>query len=223
MQLQNLLNYFIISHLSRPCDCCYIYAYTCNSNISAHRACEPFRGKAEAFKKDIILSSQSCSQTEWAFMVETVQLLLLPLWGCCWCKRSGSAGHPMNFSAASFALLHSDAAGNQEWLVPMAVSSNGSWRALYSGGNRRSRLGGRAAWAAPPHFLGMWVRATGHASCPPFTAQNGCSGRFCYKTCFCISVQIPKGQETRLFFTTAELNPCNHLLWATLPDLSCGK
>lgn len=93
MQLQNFLNYFIISYLSRPCDCCYRYAYTyvCISitaielPTSAHRACESLWGKAKGFLKDTILSSQSCSQTEWASVAEAVQLLLLlPLWGCCW-------------------------------------------------------------------------------------------------------------------------------------------
>lgn len=80
------------------------------------------------------------------------------------CKRSGSAGHPMNFSAASFALLHSDAAGSQEWLMPMAVSSNGSGRALYSGGNRRSRLGEELPEL---HRLTFWECESGPLAMPP--------------------------------------------------------
>ena len=76
------------------------------------------------------------------------ELLLLRLSSCCCClceiavgcKGSGSAGHPLNFSAASFALLHRDAAWSQKWLMPVAVSCSGSGRALYSRGNGRSRL-----------------------------------------------------------------------------------
>lgn len=52
------------------------------------------------------------------------------------------------------------------------------------------------------HRLTFWECESGPLAmppCPPFTAQNACSGRFCCKKFFCISVKIPKGQETKLF------------------------
>lgn len=123
----------------------HIYAclYTCmniyNSNMSAHRACESLRGKAKAFLKYILLSWQSCCQTVssygWdcpAAAAAFVKLLL---------ALRGLAQLDIHWTSQPFALLHRDAAGSQEWLMPKAAGCSGSGRALYSGGNRRSRLG----------------------------------------------------------------------------------
>lgn len=100
------------------------------------------------------------------------ELLWLRLSSCCHClcevavglKESGSVGHPLNFSAASFALLHRDATGSQEWFMPMAVSCSSSGRALYSGVDRRSWLGEELLELSR---LTFWECESGPLAMPP--------------------------------------------------------
>lgn len=160
--------------------------------ISARRICDPLGGKSKAFLKEVLSSSQSRSLAEWVFMAKTIQLLLLPFWGCCCLYEVWP-------SWTSVELLSHIVCIVAQWCSQKPGVIHTRWWRLWSAASQEEvcvlEVIGEVGWGkngfscAVWLFLAAWVRAIGHASCPPCTIRKGYSCSFCYnKKWVCISL-----------------------------------